>query len=269
MKLHIRLLMTVMAITSTVMAQRGGEARPAASISSITQNLKKFDGFYPYYYDEKTGKIYLEIDRWDEEFLYFTTLPEGIGNGGAERGQASAALVKFIKAGPKVFLLEPDDQHRAVHGNADEKKDVADAFSQSILFGCTPVALEGDKALIDMTPFIVRDAMHIGENIGSGRGNPGSAIAAAAAGRQGGAAGGGYRLDETRSAVYMDNTRNFPKNTEFEALITFSGGGGGFRRGGAVAPDPSAVTVRIHQAYVQLPDAGFTPRKFDPRSGFF
>jgi len=67
----------------------------------------------------------------------------------------------------------------------------------------------------------------------------------------------------------MDNTKNFPKNTEFEALITFSGGGGGFRRGGAVAPDPSAVTVRIHQAFVQLPDAGFTPRKFDPRSGFF
>ncbi|HEV9038291.1 MAG TPA: zinc-dependent metalloprotease, partial [Puia sp.] len=79
-------------------------------------------------------------------------------------------------------------------------------------------------------------------------------------------------LDETRSAVYMDNTRNFPKNTEFEALVTFGGGGaggGGFRRGGAVAPDPTAVTVRIHQAFVQLPDSGFRSRKFDPRSGFF
>ena len=279
MKLYIPLLVAVMGGATTSIAQRAGEAggrgeaRPAASISSITQNLKKEDGFYPFYYDEKTGKIYLEIDRWNEEFLYFTSLPEGIGNGGAERGQASAVLVKFIKAGPKVFLLQPDDEHRAVNGNADEKKDVADAFSQSILFGCTPAALEGDKALIDLTPFIVRDAMHIGDNIGSGRGNPGAAFAAAAAGRQGGTAGGGYRLDETRSAVYMDNTRNFPRNTEFEALVTFAGGGagggGGFRRGGAVAPDPTAVTVRIHQAFVRLPDSGYKTRKFDPRSGFF
>jgi hypothetical protein len=279
MKLHIPLLLTVIAITSSATAQRTGEpggrgeARPAASISTITQNLKKYDGFYPFYYDEKSGKIYLEIDRWNTGFLYFSSLPQGIGNGGAERGQASAVLVKFIKAGPKVFLLQPDDEHRSVNGSADEKKDVEDAFSQSILFGCTPAAMEGDKALIDLTPFIVRDALHIGENIGSGRGNPGSAFAAAAAGRQGGAAGGGYRLDEARSAVYMDNTKNFPRNTEFEALVTFAGGGagggGGFRRGGAVAPDPSSVTVRIHQAFVQLPDSGYRPRKFDPRSGFF
>jgi len=274
-RLYISLLMVTIGVAPVCMAQRPGEAvgraeaKPAASISAVTQNLKKSDGFYPFYYDEKTGKVFLEIDRWNEDFLLFSSLPEGIGNGGAERGQASGVLVKFIKAGPKVFLLQPDMEHRAVNGNADEKKDVADAFSQSVLFGFSPVAVEGDKTLIDLTPFIVRDAMHIGENIGSGRGNPGSAIAAAAANRQGGPAGGGYRLDETRSAVYMDNTKNFPKNTEFEALITFSGGGGGFRRGGAVAPDPSAVTVRIHQAFVQLPDAGFTPRKFDPRSGFF
>ena len=68
----------------------------------------------------------------------------------------------------------------------------------------------------------------------------------------------------------MDNTRNFPKNSEFEALVTFteSGGGGGGRRGGEVAPDQGAVTVRMHQAFVQLPDSGYTPRKYDIRSGF-
>src|SRR6185312_8149288 len=80
-----------------------------------------------------------------------------------------------------------------------------------------------------------------------------------------------YHLDETRSAVYMENTRNFPKNSEFEALVTFIGvaqQAGGFRRSGGVAPDPTAVTVRVHQAFVQLPDSGYVARKFDPRSGF-
>lgn len=269
----------LLCLVAAVHAQRpaggegGGSAKPAATIAAITQNLKKYDGFYPFYYDDKSGKIYLEIDRWGEEFLYFNSLPEGIGNGGAERGQASAVIAKFIRVGPKIFLLQPDYEHRSVNGSADEKRDVADAFSQSVLYGFAPVALEGDKALVDLTTFVVRDALHIGENIGSGRGNPGSSFAAAANSRAGAAASAGYRLEDSRSAVYMDNTRNFPKNTEFEALVTFTsggGGGGGFgggRRSG-VAPDASAVTVRIHQAFVQLPDSGYRPRKYDPRSGF-
>src|SRR5579871_437965 len=76
-----------------------GEARPAASIATITKDLKKYEGFYNFYYDEKTGRILIEVDRFDQEFLYFSSLPEGIGNGGAERGQASAVIAKFIKVG--------------------------------------------------------------------------------------------------------------------------------------------------------------------------
>jgi hypothetical protein len=247
MKPYIFLFLAITATGLASIAQRpanaesGRETRPAATLSSITQNLKKFEGFYNFYYDDKTGKLYLEIDSFGRGFLYFTSLPEGIGNGGAERGQAEAVVAKFIRIGPKVFLLQPDMEHRAVLGNPDEQKDVADAFSQSILFGFSPVAIEGDKVLIDLTPFVIRDALHLGENIGSGHGNPGSAFAAAA--NRGGAssAGGGYRLDETRSAVFIDNTRDFPKNSGFEALVTFSAaaaGGGAFRGGGGVAPPP-------------------------------
>ena len=278
---NLLLLAAVTASTLPALAQRPtgseagrGEAKPATSIAAATQNMKKYEGFYNFYYDDKTGKVLIELDRFDQEFLYFCSLPEGIGNGGAERGQASAVIAKFIRVGPKIFLLQPNYNQRAVNGSADMKKDVADGFSQSVLFGFSPVAIEGDKVLIDGTPLIVRDALHIGENIGSGRGNPGSAFSAQAngPGRAGAAAGAGYRLDETRSAVFMENTKNFPKNSEFEALVTFtggSGGGGGFRRGGGVAPDPTAVTVRVHQAFVQLPDSEYKPRKFDPRSGFF
>jgi hypothetical protein len=35
-----------------------------------------------------------------------------------------------------------------------------------------------------------------------------------------------------------------------------------------VAASAEAATLRVHQAFVELPDAGFTPRAFDPRSGF-
>ncbi|MBE7173216.1 MAG: zinc-dependent metalloprotease [Williamsia sp.] len=245
------------------------EGRPAASITSFTQNFKKYEGYFPFYYDEKTGKIYLEISRFDQEFLYFSSLADGVGNGGPERGQASAVLAKFVKMGPKVFLLQPVTNYRSVKGNEDEKKAVENAFAKSVLWGFVPVATEGDRILVDLTPFLIRDSQRIGDDLGTGRGNLGSAIAAG--NRAGAAGGGGYRLDETRSAVYMDNTKNFPRNTEFEALITFTGSGGGARgggRGGGVAADPAAVSVQMHQSFVELPDGNYTPRKFDPRTGF-
>ncbi|QQL49621.1 zinc-dependent metalloprotease [Mucilaginibacter ginkgonis] len=248
---------------------RTTENRPPASIGSFTQNFKKYDGFFNFYYDEKSGKVYLEIDKFGTDFLYFRSLVDGVGNGGPERGQASSVITRFTRVGPKIFLEQPISNYRAVNGNEDEKKAVENAFAKSILWGFTPAAVDGDKVLVDFTPFLVRDASGIGATIGTGRGNLGSAIAAGNRGG-GGAAGGGYRLDDSRSAIYIDNTKNFPKNSEFEAVLTFTGGsaGGGFGRGGGVAADPTAVTFRMHQALIQLPDDKFKKRKFDPRSGF-
>ncbi|MDB5003553.1 MAG: hypothetical protein JWQ34_1778 [Mucilaginibacter sp.] len=241
-------------------AENRANASPA-SISSFTQNFKKYEGYFNFYYDDKTGRIFLEIDKLDKEFLYFTSLVDGVGNGGPERGQASSDVAKFVRVGAKIFFVEPNLKYRAVNGNPDEKKSVETAFAKSVIFGFAPVAIDGGKVLIDFTPFLVRDGQHLGDALGSGRGNPGSAAAV----RGGGAAGGGaYRLDETRSAIYLENTKNFPKNTEFEAMLTFAGNS---QRG--AAPDPGSVTVNVHQALIELPDGNYKPRRFDPRSGYF
>ncbi|MBS1662779.1 MAG: zinc-dependent metalloprotease [Bacteroidetes bacterium] len=253
MKSIYPLFLGLFAFSLSLVAQRpaeGGANRPAATIASVTQNCKKFEGFYSFYYDEKAGKVYLEVDRYDQEFLYYTYLPEGVGNGGTERGSANAVIVKWIRTGGKVLLLQPNYFQRSVNGSAAEQRDVRDAFSESVLFGAVPVAMEGEKSLLDITSLVVRDVNHVGESLGAT-----------------------YRLDDARSAVWMNNTRNFPKNTEFEAMLTFASsgsgqGGGGRRRSGQVAPDPAAVTLRSHQSFVELPDAGYHPRKFDPRSGF-
>ncbi|MES2274902.1 MAG: zinc-dependent metalloprotease [Bacteroidota bacterium] len=275
MKKFLLFFCTAIALTATTNAQnrqpggaRGDAAAPAATIASVTQNLKKFDGYFNFYYDEKSGKVYLEIDKFNTEFLYFSSLMDGVGNGGAERGQASSVITKFVKVGPKIFLVEPVTNYRAVNGNPDEVKAVEHNFAKSVIFAFTPAAIEGDKVLVDFTPFIVRDVLHVGDGLGSGRGNPGTAQAAGGRGGAGGAAGGGYRLDESRSVVYMDNTKNFPKNSEFEAMLTFAGSGGG-GRGGRIAPDATSVTLNEHQAFIELPPPGYKMRKFDPRSGFF
>ena len=225
------------------------EAKPTATITSTTQGLKKFEGYFNFYYDEKTGKILLEVDKLGQDFLYFSSLSTGVGNGGPERGQASSSMLKFVKEGTKILLIQPVVNYRADSKNKDEVNAVESNFAKSVVFGFVPVAAENDKYLIDITSFIVRDSQGIGSRLGS------------SGGRNAGAAGGGYRLDETRSVVYMPNTKNFPQNTEFEAMVTFVGGGGG-----NIAPDPSAVTVNMHQSFIALPEAGFQMRKFDPRS---
>src|SRR5687767_15607249 len=90
---------------------------------------------------------------------------------------------------------------------------------------------------------------------------------------------GSYRLDNTRSTIYMPMTQNFPKNTEMEVELTFistgGGGGGGGRGGGgffegvgSVAATAEAASLRVHQSFVELPDANYTPRRYDPRSGY-
>ncbi|HVG11352.1 MAG TPA: DUF5117 domain-containing protein, partial [Flavisolibacter sp.] len=243
-----------------------GEVRPTATIASATQGMKKYEGYFTFYYDEKSGKVLLEVDKLDKEFLYFTSLSSGVGNGGPERGQASSLIAKFIKVGPKILLVAPVYNYRAITANTDEIKAVDNNFAKSVVYGFIPLAVEGDKYLVDITTFIVRDSQNITGRLGISRVSGPVAVP-----RSGGSPAASYRLDESRSMVYIANTKSFPKNTEFESMLTFTGGaapvnewGGGIN----IAPDPSSICLNMHQSFVELPDENYEPRKFDARSAF-
>ena len=218
-----------------------------ASVVEFTQSFKKFEGYFNFYYDDKTGKIFLEVDQLGREFLYFNSLSTGVGNGGPERGQASSTMLKFIKEGSKILLVQPVTNFRADSKDKDEMNAVAQNFAKSVIFGFTPIAATADSYLIDLTPFIIRDSQAMGSRLGTSQLRGTAATTSS------------YRVDDTRSVIYLANTKNFPKNTEFEALITFVG----------ATPDAQAVTVNMHQSFVALPEDGFEMRKFDPRSSSF
>jgi hypothetical protein len=79
---------------------------------------------------------------------------------------------------------------------------------------------------------------------------------------------GTYKLDDTRSAIYLPFTKNFPKNSEFEATLTLTGEPTGeWIR--SVAPTPQSITVREHHSLIDLPDDQYRTRTFDPRSGYY
>ncbi len=219
---------------------------------SITnkKNLESYKGYFNFLYDESEDKIYLEVDALNQEFLYVNSLSSGVGSNdiGLDRGQlGNEQVVYFQKAGNKLLLIQPNLKFRALTNNALEKRSVEQAFAKSVLFGFPIKEKKGKSYYIDLTPFLMRDAHGVSNRL-KGRGQ------------------GSYSLDKTKSALALERTKAFPKNVEFEAMLTFAGDPKG-REIRSVAPNASLVTVVQHHSFVALPEPGYQMRKYDPRSG--
>ncbi|MCB0636824.1 MAG: zinc-dependent metalloprotease [Lewinella sp.] len=222
------------------------------TISEVIENCKAYDGYFNFYWHEEKGKLYLEVSNWNTEFLYVNSLSGGVGSNdiGLDRNQlGNERIVKFVRSGPKVLLLQPNYQYRAVSDNPDERSAVSSAFAQSVIWGFEAVAAEDDRVLIDLTPFLLADAHDVAGRLKSN--NQGT-----------------YKLDAGRSMINLERTKNFPQNSEFDALVTLTGDAQG-REIRSVTPTPDIVTVFQHHSFIQLPDDNYEPRTYDPRSGYF
>src|SRR5438046_2020875 len=78
---------------------------------------------------------------------------------------------------------------------------------------------------------------------------------------------GELTLDESRSAPVAEACKAFPRNTELEVALTFTGDKLAAKLEGLLA-DGSSLTVRQHHSFMALPEPGFHPREMDPRVGF-
>jgi hypothetical protein len=266
---------------------RGAAPGRTPTIEERTAGMHKMDGFFPLYWDERTGNLFLEIKHFDTDFLYSTGLAAGLGSNdiGLDRGQGGQGrLVSFMRVGPKVLMMQPNETFRSSSPNAAERQSVADSFARSALWGFTVAAESNGSVLVDATDFFVRDGH----------------------GAAGALRPGPYRVDRTRSALYMARTKSFPKNTEIEVTLTFANDAAGGGRGGgaagpaqgppaigaggaggaaapagrfggggmfsgtvaSVTPTADSVTLREHYSFVELPDGNYKPRLDDPRAGY-
>lgn len=226
-------------------------AQPLPTIEAKTAGFQHHAGFFPIYWDAGEGKIWLEIPRFDGEFLYVVSQPAGLGSNdvGLDRTQlGSERVVRFERVGPKILLAEPNLHFRASSDNPAERASVADAFAPGVVWGFTAAAETDGRVLVDATEFVVRDA-HGAARMLRRRGQ------------------GSFELDPSRSAVHLPRTKAFPENTEMEARLTLTSEdpGGQVRQ---VAADPHAIALRVRHSFVKLPPPGYEPRLFDPRSGY-
>ena len=265
---------------------RAAQPDHVGSIVERTSGTQKIDGYFPLYWDERTGSLFIEIPRFDTDFLLSTGLAAGLGSNdiGLDRGQSGQGrVVRFCRIGPKVLLVQSNEWFRSSSANPAERKSVEDSFATSVLWGFTVAGESHGRVLVDASDFLLRDLHGAGPAL-----RPGT-----------------YRVDRTRSGFYMPRTKSFPKNTEIETIRTFvsdttgprGGGGpvqgpprigaaerpdtsgfsgpGGFGGGGlfsgtvaSVSPSAEAVTMREHVSLVELPDNSYKPRWDDPRAGY-
>lgn len=212
--------------------------------------LKTYEGLFTFHHSDSADKIYLEVEHLDSEFLYVSWLSEGVGSNdlGLDRGQIGGTrVVKFTKAGNKLLLVQPNLKFRAITNNSLERKSVEEAFAKSVLFGFPIVEKTKKGYLIDLSPFLIQDTHGV-------------------AGVLKQAKQGIYRVDNSRSALNMERTKNFPENVDFDVLLTLTGEPTG-REIYSVSPDAKLISIYQHHSFVRLPDDNFKTREHHPNCG--
>ncbi len=223
-------------------------------IADKTKGLEKRDGFVPLYWDGATGKLWLELPaaRLNQELLYITGAPTGLGSNdiGLDRGQIGGErIVRFQRVGNKVVMVQPNYGFRSSDTSAAARRSVEESFAISTLWGFNVEAESNGGVLVDATDFAIRDVHNVIATLSrSGQGS--------------------YRIEGSRSFVDPERTKVFPRTTEIEVALTYTGDNPGpWVRD--VAPSPEALTMRERISLVALPEPGYHPRRFDARAGFF
>ncbi|NNE48158.1 MAG: DUF5117 domain-containing protein [Rhodothermales bacterium] len=233
-------------------------AQSLPTIESRTDGLDRSEGFFPLYWDSRTGTVLLEIGRFGEDLLYMESLASGLGSNdiGLDRGQLGRRMiVRFERIGPRVFLVAPNLKYRADGALDAEALTVSDAFADGVEWAFDVAAETGGRVLVDATPFLLRDVHGIQLALDRSR-------------------QGKYKLDTDRSTLVPKMLKTFPDNTELETLLTFglANPGSADSQPGAFVRStvalPTAISIRVRHSLIRLPGPGYVPRLNHPRSGF-
>lgn len=233
-----------------IWAPSPGYAADASSIAEFTAGMASHDGFIPVHVDPATGKVYLEVNTLDEDFLHTVMLATGFGSSavGLDRGQpAGQGVVRFERHGPRVLLVQQNTAFTAGSGDPVEALAVEQSFPTSVIGSFPIIQQQGTQLLVDATSMLLSD-------VGNVRGTM----------RRTGM--GDVRVDTERSVISQAFTKAFERNTEVRAILSFTSD-----NPNAVlnrhAPDGRFFTIEQHHSFVKLPDQPYASRRYDPRTG--
>ena len=97
----VMVLVAAVLVVTPSARQAAPQVPNGGTISARTAGMQKFDGFYPLYWDERTGSLFLEIPKLNTEILYQVGLAAGLGSNdiGLDRAQlGDTKIARFERA---------------------------------------------------------------------------------------------------------------------------------------------------------------------------
>ena len=243
-----RLLLILLTSFSALMASFATNVALGATIAEVTEGIERQEGFVPFYWDEKDGRVLLEIPAFNEDILYYVSAASGGGSVelGLDRGILSSVVVHFEKIGQRVLVKELNLDYRALADSETQGSNVDASFPSSVLASLPIVAEDDGQVLVNGNALFLQDAGGLETRLR--RANQGS-----------------FRYDASRSTYYPARMRAFAENTEIETISTFSVENPGVATNNVLANNRT-MSVRIHHSFLKAP-VGYVPRKADPRIG--
>ncbi|MEZ9139742.1 MULTISPECIES: zinc-dependent metalloprotease [unclassified Shewanella] len=221
----------------------------ATPAQTVIKQSEKASGFINFYYQNKSGELFLEAQKLNQPFLMITSLPHGVGSNdiGLDRGQlGETRMVQFERQGPFILLKQLNTFYRASSDNPAEQLAVKEAFAESVLW--RGKVLDGKTPLVSVNDLVLNDLHGVGQRFADTK-------------------QGHYSLDTSRSVIMEEGIKSFEKNADVDVLLTFTSNKEG-EQVRQVTPDGKFVSVRMRYSFVALPEEGYQPREYQPMSGY-
>src|SRR3989344_3681109 len=233
-------------------------AKARSDATDPVAGLARQEGLVLVYADAAKGRVLVALPKPDADgiagrYLYVSALKTGLGSApvGLDRARlGDTQVLAFRKVGGKVLAEFENTRFRAAGAPVAEQAAAREAFATSVVWaGKVEATLPDGRLLVDLSSFLTRDVIGIADAL-----------------KQAGEAG--YKPVGDLSVVDTSAVKVFPENVEFEALQTYASDTPGPETRN-IAPDPKLITLAVRHSLVKLPEPGYQPRAFDPRSGAF
>lgn len=219
------------------------------SYADAIENCKKIEGLFTFYWNEKDGKLLVEIkpEQFGTTFLCNITRQSGDGQLFDGSSQIGEFPFVFQKVGNKVMFINKNVSFRS-DSNEVTARTIGHNISNS-LFGSSKITIApnptGGGILVDADPFFIQDVALVGSTTELMKMN--------------------FTMDKDNS--FFVDTKSFPFNTEIEVSIHFKSTK---PQQISTLPDSRSMIHRYHYSIAALPvEPNFKPRVADDRVGHF
>ena len=224
--------------------------KPFAEWKKTTKDAELMKGFFNLY--KKRDVLYLELtkEQLGQPFLYVVSTARGIGSNFLLGGlPLDDRMLQFERLGDRVMLYDMNTRFVTPKDTPiDRARDLSIPNSILASFKIESEQDSSKTILIDIGSMLVGDVTDMSEQMKGALNNT------------------TVRFDKDRSG--LTHIKNFPDNSEIEALLTFTPSDR-TRLAIESVPDNRYIPVTVHYSFSRLPVDPMQPRWADNRVGYF